>query len=154
MDLFGLRTKYNTDTGKPYSTYSKIGWICDYCGEFHDFEYNDGLTLISYTINETDEVEPQFSQYRLDGFSPEINVYDVFNNHTKFTYCQDLSFEGYSCEFDMVKEWYKKTHADNPSGLFSDCFMFCQVMYAARMEMLSKVLKDKKYTIEQFQLSR
>lgn len=152
MKLSSLVKRYNEVTGEEYSTYVESGWICDYCGNFHDPKTEeDRLQPISYSIYESDEIESQFSQEEVKGH-PEVNVYDLFGTHPQFTYCQDIDANIPGCEYQMIAKWIRNLVKKNKE--FSNCSMLCQVMYEARVRMLKEVLDEKLYTFEQLKLSR
>lgn len=148
MLVFKSQPRFSPTTGQPTKpTLTEIGWLCDFCGKLRDPVEEDLAGNYYFTVVESGDMEPQFHELNVKGF-PDIDIYSVFNEHPKFQYCMDWdSLPSHSCEREMLLKYMKgRKKTDQPH------FSVCDMMYAARLEMLTKVLAANTYTFDELKL--
>lgn len=149
MYLFEQKKQFDPDTGKevkPEMVSSHI--VCDYCGRVipndGDEDYddmNEGSKDVAFEIIEQGGCEPMFDQLEIKCKEGRIDPYELFNTHSKFYYCR--FWDGPGCEFKMLLDWAKSKKKQET---------LYDIMYDCRAKMLERVLKEKKFTFDDFQL--
>jgi len=149
MYLFEQKKQFDCDTGKEIKPIADKGHaVCDYCGKVipndgdEDFDDMDNASHeVTFSIHEEGGCEPQFHELNIKYKDGRICPYSLFEYHDKFYYCRSWSV--YGCEIKMLQDWAKSKKKQET---------LYDLMYDYRAKMLERVLKEKKFTLEDFQL--
>lgn len=162
MYFYTDAARFDPRTGKPVDPVlirSSRKFICDMTGKLYDTDEDDGQMRcyeISLTYNH--DSEPcWYEEYHK--FEKEFGL-----DYGEFSTFMDSPFhfantEDYGCadlSEQLMTEWVKarqprcvKPREPQPKVRFSECATIEQVLAELRFEMLRKLLREKKFTLEQ-----
>ena len=156
MHLYKIKPQFDPDTGEPVNPILKIDEklaICDYSGgEIDLYDIDEEKPTYNLLIKYDHSSEPNwYEEYHK--FESDFGItYESFAEfmespyHFKHTEAYGVA----DLTFNLVREWI--SHINNGVGRFKDCLTVEQVFTLLRLEMLKRLLIEKKYTLEQLGL--
>lgn len=154
MFIYTYSARFDPLTGKPVDPVllrSRRKFICDMTGELFDTDEDDTqMRCYEIAIKYNHDSEPcWYEEYHK--FEKEFGIgYGDFSKFMDSPY-HFANTEAYGCSDlseQLMAEWIKALRSKKKSR-FSDCHTIEQVFSTLRFEMLRKLLREKKFTLEQ-----
>lgn len=153
MRVYRLQTQYDRNTGEKLDHGVRVldHEICDLTGVVLNPEDDFQYPYVSWAIEDTHDSEPYYHEHRLQFTAEEakelldidwdesidLDLYDVFDTKKNpYMYCN---------ECDAFLQLMKKAVDQDTSQLQ-------EIMAEARVKMIEKVIRDKRYSLEELSI--
>lgn len=157
MQLLKDVPQYNSNTGELDGTSQQhpIGVICDYCGRvWEDLSHELVATSALHMIFEPDDLESQFDAIDWSSFNFDGDIYKLFADQSLFFYCRDY-YEGQYCDAEMMVEFGDSIRSGKGDFIEKSIWpTLDEVMYIARMRMVTRLVFEGKFSLADLGLSK
>jgi len=154
MYLYSSSARFDPQTGKPVNPVllrSSRKFICDYTGVLYDTHQDDTqMRCYELSINFNHGSEPTWYEGYHE-FEWEFGIgYGDFSTfmESPFHFANTEAYGSADLSEQLMTEWVKARRSKKKSR-FSNCATIEQVLVTLRLEMLRKLLREKKFTLEQ-----
>lgn len=154
MYLYTDSTRFDPRTGKPVDPVlirSSRKFICDMTGILYDTDDDDTqMRCYELIVDYNHDSEPcWYEDYHK--FQKEFGIgYGDFSKfmESPFHFANTEAYGSADLSEELMAEWIKARRSKTKSR-FSDCATIEQVLSTLRLEMLRKLLREKKFTLKE-----
>jgi hypothetical protein len=151
MNLFTVEKRFHPKTGKPVGDefVESENLICDFTGELIDCEDYQNRPLYSVHFDYNHDCEEVYYYDDDKEYFEQLDVeYSNLFENKPYHFLPDN--DGGDASWNLMFEWWNCLKSKK--GDLADCKTIEDAMRKARVRTIKKLLKSKKYTIEEFGL--